>query len=272
MALDPESLSFFLGSIIALIATVVIAKIIDSFLKGYFSDVAEKLNVDKTTYALLRRMIVAIILLGGLSIALYLIPQVRSFSISLFAGAGFAGIVIGFAAQKTVSNIISGIFIAIFRPFRVGDILLIHDEYGSVEDITLYHTVIKTWENKRLIIPNSIISDESIVNWSIRDLPVLWHVDFNISYDSDIDLARSIILDEINNHKKVMHDRNPGVLVVGLEEFSVLLRSTFWVPDRPTAWGTGCEIRESVKKRFSKEGIEIPVPYRMVVFKKDLKN
>ncbi|MDY6964884.1 MAG: mechanosensitive ion channel [Halobacteriota archaeon] len=132
----------------------------DRFLKGYFNNVAEQLNVDKTSYDLLRRIIVAIIILGGVSVAPYLIPLVRSISISLFTGAGFAGIVIGFAVQKTVSN---------------------HNEYGSVEDITLYHTVIKTWENKRLVLPNSIISDETIVNWSIRELPVLWHVDFGIS-------------------------------------------------------------------------------------------
>jgi small-conductance mechanosensitive channel len=146
------------------------------------------------------------------------------------------------------------------------------NEYGTIEDITLRHTVIRTWQNKRLIIPNSRISEETIINWTIGDLTVLWKVDFGISYDSDIDLARSIILDEINKHPDVMHeeDREANVRVTELGDFAVNLRATFWVSDRPTAWGTGAEIRESVKKRFDREGVEIPFPYRTVVFKKDM--
>jgi len=147
------------------------------------------------------------------------------------------------------------------------------NEYGTIEDITLRHTAIRTWQNKRLIIPNSRISEETIINWTIGDLTVLWKVDFGISYDSDIDLARSIILDEINKHPDVMHeqDREAKVRVTELGDFAVNLRALFWAPDRPTAWGTGAEIRESVKKRFDREGVEIPFPYRTVVFKKDMK-
>jgi small conductance mechanosensitive channel len=99
---------------------------------------------------------------------------------------------------------------------------------------------------------------------------VLWHVDFGIAYDADIDLARSIILDEIDKHPDVMHDQDRKVMVLELSDFSVNLRAIFWVRDRPTAWGTGCDIRESVKKRFDKEGVEIPFPYRTIVYKKDL--
>ncbi|MBA7514122.1 Small-conductance mechanosensitive channel [subsurface metagenome] len=146
-------------------------------------------------------------------------------------------------------------------------------EYGTIEDITLRHTVIRTWQNKRQIIPNSRISEETIINWTIGDLTVLWAVDFGISYDSDIDLARSIILDEINKHPDVMHeqDREAKVRVTELGDFAVNLRALFWVSDRPTAWRTGTEIRESVKKRFDGGGVEIPFPYRTVVFKKDMK-
>jgi len=86
-------------------------------------------------------------------------------------------------------------------------------------------------------------------------------------------MARSIILDEIDKHPDVMHeeDKEADVRVTELGDFAVKLRATFWVSDRPMAWGTGAEIRESVKKRFDSEGVEIPFPYRTVVYKKDMK-
>ena len=252
------------------IATFVIARIINRLVLRYFKVVSEKLNVEETTYAVTRQLIVALVYLAGIIVIVYSIPELKSLSTALLAGAGVAGIVIGFAAKSTLSNLISGISIAVFRPFRIGDVLTIRDEYGSVENITLRHTVIKTWENKRLIIPNGIISDEAIVNWTIGDLPVYWHVDVGIAYDADIDLARSIILDEIDKHPDVMHDRVRKVMMMELSDFSVNLKAYFWVTDRPTAWSTGPSILESVKKRFDTEGVEIPFPYRTIVYKTDL--
>ena len=188
------------------------------------------------------------------------------------AGASVTAIVIGLAAQQVLSNVFSGLSIAISRPFRVGDVVEMESEYGTIEDITLRHTVIRTWQNKRVVIPNSRLSVDTVINWTIEELTVLWAVNFGISYDSDIDVARSIIVDEIDKHPDVVHgeDREVNVRVTELGDFAVNLKATFWVTDRPTAWGTGAEIRESVKKRFDKEGVEIPFPYRTVVYKKDL--
>jgi small-conductance mechanosensitive channel len=257
---------------IAIIATVIAAQIINRALVTYFKKTSKKLKVDETTYAVVRRIIIATIYVIGGIVVISLIPGLPNLVLGAAAGAGIAAIVIGFAAQKVLSNVFGGISIAIFRPFRVGDVVEMENEYGTIEDITLRHTMIRTWQNKRLIIPNSRVSEESIINWTIADLVVLWAVDFGISYDSDIDLARSIILDEINKHPVVMHgeDREANMWVTELGDFAVNLKALFWVRDRPAAWGTGAEIRESVKKRFDKEGIEIPFPYRTIVYKKDL--
>ena len=257
---------------IAIIAMVVAAQVINRALTTYFKFASGKLKVDATTYTVVGRAIIATIYVIGGIVVISLIPGLPNLMFGAAAGAGIAAIVIGFAAQKVLSNVFGGISIAIFRPFRVGDVVEMEDEYGTIEDITLRHTVIRTWQNKRQIIPNSRISEETIINWTIGDLTVLWAVDFGISYDSDIDLARSIILDEINKHPDVMHeeDREAKVWVTELGDFAVNLRALFWVADRPTAWGTGAEIRESVKKRFDREGVEIPFPYRTVVFKKDM--
>ena len=258
---------------IAIIATVIVVRLINRALVVYFKFASEKLKVDETTYTVVRRVIIVTIYVIGGVVVISLIPGLSRLVLGMAAGAGIAAIVIGFAAQRALSNVFGGISIAIFRPFRVGDVVEMENEYGTIEDITLRHTVIRTWQNKRLIIPNSRISEETIINWTIGDLTVLWKVDFGISYDSDIDLARSIILDEINKHPDVMHeeDREAKVRVTELGDFAVNLRALFWVADRPTAWGTGAEIRELVKKRFDREGVEIPFPYRTVVFKKDMK-
>ncbi|MHC1631542.1 MAG: mechanosensitive ion channel family protein [Methanotrichaceae archaeon] len=247
--------------------TFIVATIFNRLFLGYFRSVSKRLKVDETKYTIIRRICVIFIYLVGIISAIYLIPQLKGVTLSLFAASGILGIVVGLAAQDTMANVISGISIAISQPFRVGDRVTLRGEYGIIEDITLRHTIINTWENKRLIIPNSIINDEMITNWTIGDLPVLWHIDFGIGYDSEIDLARSIILDEVSKHPNVMCEREIDVSLLELGDFAINLRSTFWVPDRGIAWKTGCDITESVKKRFDEEGVEIPFPYRTIVFK-----
>lgn len=269
--------------IVIALATIIFAKLINRLLDAYFSQAGKKLMVDPTIYRLLRHIIVSLVYLIGIILIILSIPQLRNLSVALFAGAGFAGIVIGLAAQSTLGNIISGISLAIFQPFRVGDIVSIHDEYGKISDLNLRHTVVTTWDNRRLIIPNSVISDEAIINWSIEDPTIIWPLNIGISYDSDIELARSIMIDVARKHQNVMefHQINPlhpeispgseiKVLVTELGDFAVNLRLLVWINDRSIAFITGCELMESIKKRFDAEGVEIPFPYRTLVYKKDL--
>ncbi len=268
---------------IIIAATIFFARLGDRLLQGYFKKASLKLRVDPTSYRLLRHFVVAAIYIMGLIVVISSVPQLRTLSVALFAGAGFAGIVIGLAAQSTLTNIVSGISLAVFHPFRVGDIVTIHDEYGTISDLTLRHTVVVTWDNRRLIIPNSIISEESIINWSIEDPTVIWPVNIGISYDSDIDLARSIMEDEARGnpnvmghyevsriHPEVAEGSEVKVLLTELGDFAVNLRLMIWVRDRSKAYTTGCELMESIKKRFDVEGIEIPFPYRTILYKKDM--
>ncbi|MBN1133374.1 MAG: mechanosensitive ion channel [Methanosarcinaceae archaeon] len=269
--------------VIVITLTIFLAKTVNRLLKVEFEIASQKMDVDETVYRLVRRMAVAVVYLVGIMIIISRVPFLKDISLALFAGAGFAGIIIGLAAQSTLSNIFSGISLAAFRPFRVGDLVNIHDEYGTISDITLRHTVVTTWDNRKLIIPNHIINDEAVINWSIEDPTILWPIDIGISYDSDIDLARSIMLDEAKNHVNVMklddvrssHSDIVGgkeirVFVTELGDFAVNMRLTFWVRDRSLAYFTGCDLRESIKKRFDAEGIEIPFPYRTIVYKKDI--
>jgi small conductance mechanosensitive channel len=290
------------------LVTILVARNVNRLMESYFKKANNRLHMDTTYFRMFRHVVVAAIYFIGIVVVIFSIPGLRSLSVALFTGAGIAGIVIGFAAQNTLSNIIAGLSLAIFQPFRVGDRLDIMNEYGKVTDLNLRHTVIITWDNRRLIIPNSIISNEAIINWTIEDPAVIWPIDVGISYDADIDQARKIMIEEARKHPNVMppqevkynvvkpsliksetlrvgffdspvlHPVDPdfrerggvNVSVVELGEFSVNLRLSVWFKDRSIAAGSGCEIREAIKKRFDKEGIEIPYPYRTIVYKADL--
>jgi small-conductance mechanosensitive channel len=288
--------------------TILVARTVNNILINYHKRVSSKLHIDVTSFRMFRHIMVAAVYFIGLVVVIFSIPELRSLSVAMLSGAGLAGIVIGFAAQNTLSNIIAGIALALFQPFRVGDRLTIMNEYGKVTDLNLRHTVILTWDNRRIIIPNSVISNEAIVNWTIEDPAVIWPIDVGISYDSDISLAKKIMIEEARKHPRVMSPQtleysvvkpgllksetlsngfmNPSVLhlvdpdfrergqvkvyVTELGDFAINLRMQMWFKDRSDAYSAGCEIREAIKTRFDEEGIEIPYPYRTIVYKTDI--
>lgn len=202
--LIPVNLAEIIFILAVAVFTFVAAKLVDKLMDAELRAMNKKMNVDQTSYNLLRHISVAVVYLIGLIIVVSSIPFLEKVSLALLAGAGFAGIVVGLAAQSTLGNIIAGISLAVFRPFRVGDRVNVMHEYGKITDITLRHTVLRTWDNRRVIIPNSVIGDEAIINWSIEDPTVNWPVDIGISYDSDIDLARKIITEEARRHVNVL--------------------------------------------------------------------
>ena len=264
--------------LIAFIASFIIRKIITIFNKRY----SKKLNVDSTNLSFLKNSVSFILYTAAAIYIFYNIPALHSLGTGLFAGAGIAAVVIGFAAQKAFSNIISGIFILIFKPFSVGDTIEIGEKRkGVVEEITLRHIMIRDYEYRRILIPNSIISDETIINSSIIDEKIRQFVEFGISYDSDIDTAVKIIKEEAEKHPNYIDNRNkaqkkdkvPSVIIrlTGLNDFSVQLKAYVWVKDNDSGFILKCDMLKSVKERFDKEGIEIPFPYRTIVYKKDQK-
>lgn len=293
------------------IITVFIARSANRLLESNFNQMKRKRHMDMTALSLFRHFIVAIIYLTGIIIVVFTIPSLQSLSVALFTGAGVVGIIIGLAAQNTLSNIIAGISLALFQPFRVGDRLDIMNEYGKVADLNLRHTVVITWDNRRLIIPNSIISNEAIINWTIEDPAIIWSIDIAITYGPNIDKAKQIMIEEARKHRNVMplhtaeysdvtpdlikkpetykfglfntlmiHPIDPdfkerggiNVRVTDVKDSSINLRLQVWFKDRSIAHSSACEIREAVIKRFFEEGIEIPNPYRTIVYKTDIEN
>jgi small-conductance mechanosensitive channel len=247
---------------IVIIATIALltsfaARIVDRMLKSYIPKVTGKVEVevDETIQVMIRRLVSAAIYVLGLILIILQIPQLHSLATAMLAGAGIAGLAIGYAAKDSLSNFTAGIFIAIFQPFRVGDYVDFRGEFGQVEDLTLRHTVIRTWDNRRIIVPNNVMSTEPIVNWSIKEPEVAWTVDFDLAKASDIDRAREIILQEARSHPLVFKNREIKVLLTSSRYSEQNLKLFIHVPGREVAQGIGCEIREAVKKGFEREGI-----------------
>ncbi len=235
-------------------------------------------QADETvTRYILRIKTVLVYLLAGAAYA-SLVPALQAFLGTIVASAGITAVVVGFAAKSTLANLVSGLMLAVYRPFRIGDRVSIEGESGTVEDITLRHTIVRTWENKRLIIPNEKIDNMSLINFTVVDPRLLATVDVGISYDSDIDLARRIMLEEAAACEHVLPPgeppegapQEPSVRVIGLGDSAVNLRLFAWTPNMDAYWKARQHLLEAVKKRFDLEGVEIPFPYRTIVYKKDL--
>jgi small conductance mechanosensitive channel len=259
--IDPIPILINLFIILMLsVMTYYAAKIADRMLESYIPKVVGKIEVkmDKTVSAMMRRLVSASIYILGLMLIILQIPQLHSLATVVLASAGIAGLAIGFAAKDSLANFTSGIFIAIFRPFRVGDWVDFRNDYGKIEDLTLRHTVIQTKDNRRIIVPNNIMSNEPIINWTIREREITWTLDFDIAHASDIDRAREIILQEAKFQPKVLKDREIKVLMTHSKCSELNLRLYIDVPGRDVANEIGCAIREAVKKRFEIEGIHPP--------------
>jgi small conductance mechanosensitive channel len=243
--------------ILIILITRAVARITDRMLLNYIPRVVNRAEarVDETMQLMIRRLVSATIYLIGLMLVILQIPQLNNLATAMLAGAGIAGLAISFAAKDSLSNFISGIFIALFQPFRVGDLVDFRNDYGQVEDLTLRHTIIRTSDNRRIIVPNSIMGTEPIINWSIRGPEVIWTVDFDLEKAGDIDRAREIILDTARSHPMVLKDRPMSVLLVSSKNSEMTLRLEVAIPGRNVAKVIGSEIREAATKEFEVQGI-----------------
>ena len=194
------------------------------------------------------------------------IPQLSRLSTTLLAGSGIVALAVSLSAQESLGNIVSGLFISLFRPFNVGDRikLISSDVVGYVESITLRHTIIKTLTNTRITVPNSVMNQEIIENSNMVETIASYHVDVSISYESDIDQARNIIADIIGNHplyvdvRKDMSEEKVPVLMRAFESSGIALRARVWTKTVDDNFKACSDIRIEILKRFRKEGIEIP--------------
>ena len=180
---------------------------------------------------------------------------------SFIAMIGAAGLAIGLALQGSLANFAGGVLILLFRPFRVGEWIEAQGVAGTVNSIQIFHTVLKTGDNKTVVVPNGALSNGHITNFS-REPRRRADVNISIDYDSDIKLARQILL-EIAEDPRVLRDPEPVVFVTGLGDSAVNLSLRVWVATGDF-WPVTFAFTEQAKEKLTAAGVDIPLPQRVV--------
>ena len=207
------------------------------------------------------------------------IPLLSSAVHTLLTAGGVIAVVAGLAAQEALGSVVSGVMILFFKPFKMGDFVRYVDSdiTGTVEEITLHHTAIRTTENKRVIIPNSKMNSAIIENADYADSRVCVFLKVGVSYESNLKKAKQLLAAVVERNplsldvrtEQQKKDGAPRVPVVVLElaDSAVTLRASLWAKDNATAFTLRCDVLESVKLAYDREGIEIAYPHIEVVTK-----
>ncbi|MDY6838166.1 MAG: mechanosensitive ion channel family protein [Thermodesulfobacteriota bacterium] len=208
------------------------------------------------------------------AIAILLALDVLGINVMPFvAGAGVAGIAVGFAAKDTLSNLIAGVLLIIDRPFEVGDRIEVWSAptnsatWGDVMEIGLRATKIRTTDNIVIVIPNNEVMKRDIVNYTTISTDIRVRIPIGVSYDADIKKAKSVVLEVARRAEWVLKDPPPKVVVRQFGESSVDLELRVWIKDARRRIDTISYMTDGVKEGFDKEGIEIPYPKRDITIK-----
>jgi len=181
---------------------------------------------------------------------------------SFIAILGSAGLAIGLALQGSLANFAGGVLILFFKPFKVGDYIDGAGHSGTVDEIQIFNTVLKTPDNKTIIIPNGALSNSSITNFSTEDRRRVDFV-FGIGYGDDIQKAKSLITDLVKKDSRILDDPEPQIVVSELADSSVNIVVRVWA-ERTDYWAIYFDMQEKVKIAFDANGVSIPFPQRDV--------
>lgn len=202
----------------------------------------------------------------GITLKILLLISVASMvgiaTTSFVAIMGAAGLAVGLALQGSLANFAGGVLILIFKPFKVGDVIEAQGYLGTVVEIQILYTVLNTFDNRRIIIPNGNLSNASLINYSAYNTRRC-DMSFGIGYGDDIEKAKGIIRRLIENDERAMNDPEPMVVVGGLGDSSVDFTVRVWLKAE-NYWPFYFDMQENVKKTFDAEGISIPFPQRDV--------
>jgi small-conductance mechanosensitive channel len=265
-----EIFSSILGFLIGLTLTFLAVYLVNFILTKYIHELSIKEPKLTTLYIFLRRILVGITCFIGVTIVVFTVfPTLAGLVTSLLIAGGFISIILGLAAQSSLSNLISGMLIATSQPFRINDAVMFRNDYCIVEDIKLMHTVLRTWDNRRLIVPNSIFQSEVIINYSIGDPTMLIPIAVQVSYESDLEKAMNIMVEVARKHPDFLPTPGlPKSMVMEFADSGITLRLLSRAKDQPTAFMMARDLLFQIKKEFDANGIEIPYPRRFLVLDK----
>ena len=281
MKLDPnlnEKLQLFMQDhniiliVVILFLTFCFARLLSNVIQRKIRRTTQSGNYDTTGLIFTQRFVSVVVYLLGFGWALAQIPEFKIIGHSLLAGAGVITLVTGLASQQVLSNIMSGILIVIFKPFKIGDRITVNSMTGTVEDINLRQIVLRDIENNRVILPNALIGGSAVINFNHTDTRVCKVIEVGVAYDTDLSHALSLMADEVIKHSLHIDPRTPEQVtanepevisrVTALGDSAISLKVWAWAEDNSTGFILMCDLLKSITERFAKEGIQIPFPQR----------
>ncbi len=236
--------------LIGLFAALIIklTYVFDDFVIHRFS-VSEKDNLKarkvRTQINVLRRIFIAIVVLIAVATMLMTFERVRALGTAMLASAGIVGIVVGMAAQKTLGNFIAGLQIAITQPIRIDDVVIVENEWGRIEEITLTYVVVRIWDLRRLIVPIAYFIEKPFQNWTRVSADLLGTVFLYVDYTVSVEAVRNELKRLLDN-SQLWDKKVCAVQVTNTSERTVELRALMSTADASTLWTLRCEVREKL--------------------------
>jgi small conductance mechanosensitive channel len=239
------------------------ARTISSWMTKLIRQAMERQERDPELIVLLEMLTRWGILALGIVLALEQLAPGR-FS-SLIAGLGIAGFTIGFALQDVAKNFVAGILLLLQEPFEIGDAIEVAGYSGTVLDISLRSTDLRTWDGRHVLIPNSDIFVSPIVNFS-RAASRRVQITVGVAYDTDLDKVTRIALETLKDVPGLLQDPAPSVIFSTFGDSAIEFSAYFWIDTDTVALGTAQDSGiKAIKTAFEREGIEIPYPTRTVI-------
>jgi len=187
----------------------------------------------------------------------------------ILASAGLVGIAVGFALKDIIENLLSGLLIFLDPPFKVGDAVKIGEYGGTIVEIGLRHTKLKTWDGNIVTIPNSDIIKSRLLNFHLPNETVRVSLRIGVSYDANPEYVKKVILDEVlGKIDTILKEPEPQVLFMEFGDFALIFEVRFWVYTKDKM-STIDRVNTLIWKVFKEKGIEIPYPIRTIYLKKE---
>lgn len=239
---------------VAWLSLKIVTVVRDWLLSRYRLDVKDNLEARRmyTQVRVVERVVDVVILLIALSAMLMTFDKIRQVGVSILASAGILGIILGFAAQRTLGNLIAGIQIAIAQPIRLDDVVIVEKEWGWIEEITLTYVVIRIWDLRRLIVPISYFIEKPFQNWTRISADLLGTVFIYADYTIPIQKIR----EEFQRILESTDDWDQKVSVVQVTDAAketIEIRALMSASDSPTAWNLRCYVREKLIEFMQRE-------------------
>ncbi|MFV1951029.1 MAG: mechanosensitive ion channel family protein [Nitrospinota bacterium] len=244
--------------------TFLCIRIIQEAISWYGDNIAIKTDttLDEELLPLFKKVAVIVIILLGI---IFILKHFDQDIFTLVTAFGVGSLAVGLAAKDTIANMISGFIIMIDRPFRPGDrVQLASGEIGDVEHIGIRSTKIKTYDNTILVVPNSEMSNNKVININYPDSKIKSRIEVGIAYGSDIEKAKRIMIEAALSIPVVLNDPEPVAFFLSFGDSALNLLLIFWVENYRDRLIATDMINSIINERYNQEGIEIPFPIRTI--------